>query len=80
MQEDKNDDKEIENVERDQWNAEELIEQSPYLESDEVQRQMLRGDESKGDADARDVVGATEFKDTAHGRNEMKRGDESRDE
>lgn len=75
-----NKDKDITNVERDEWNAEELTEQSPYLESDEVQRQMLRGDESKGDADARDIVGSNQSKDTPQGRREAKRGDESRDE
>lgn len=80
MQENDKDNKSIENVERDQWNAEELTEQSPYLESDEVQRQMLRGDETKGDADERDVVGSNQSKDTPQGRRETKMGDKSKDE
>jgi hypothetical protein len=80
MQASEDKDKDISNVERDEWNAEELNEQSPYLQSDEVQRQMLRGDETEGKPDDRDVVGSNESKDTAQGRREAKRGDESRDE
>ncbi len=80
MQDNENEDKDIANVERDEWNAEELNEQSPYLQSDEVQRQMLRGDETKGDADERDVVGSNQSKDTPQGRRETKMGDESKDE
>lgn len=69
--------KDFTNVERGEWNADELNEQATNLPSDEIQRQMLRGDESQGDADARDVVGGVASKDTAHGRKEIKRGDES---
>ena len=38
-----------------------------------VLRQTLRGDETKGDADARDIAGATSFEDTPHGREETKK-------
>jgi hypothetical protein len=35
-------------------------------------RQTLRGDETEGDPNERDVAGATKFEDTAHGREETK--------
>ena len=40
---------------------------------DETLRQVLRGDETKGDPDSRDVAGATKFEDTPHGREETKK-------
>lgn len=48
--------------------ADELGAQSSYEDSTEMMRRMQRGDESKGDADARDTAGATAFKDTNEGR------------
>ncbi len=50
----------------------ELTEQASYLDAESVLRQMLRGDETKGDADDRDIAGATKFKDTLQGREETK--------
>lgn len=47
------------NVERDGFTAEELGEASSYNDSTEMAQQMRRGDESKGDPNDRDVVGAT---------------------
>jgi hypothetical protein len=51
------------NPERDNFNADEIGEQSIYEDTTEAAQQMRRGDETQGDADERDVVGAgTEVK------------------
>ena len=60
-------------VEKDNWDAERVAEESTNKPSDEVVRQMLRGDETKGNPDNRDIVGATESKDTPQGREETKK-------
>lgn len=52
--------------------AEELGRESSNREPDDILRQLLRKDESKGDPDDRDVAGTVEHKDTAHGREETK--------
>jgi hypothetical protein len=52
-------DRDPENVERDNFTAEELGEASSYTDTTEMAQQMRRGDESDGDPDDRDVVGAT---------------------
>ncbi len=52
--------------------VEDIIEQASYRDADSFLRQTLRGDETLGDADARDVAGATDFGDTPHGREETK--------
>ena len=44
--------------------AEELGEQSIYEGETEMQSRILRGDETKGDPDARDVAGSTAVADT----------------
>ena len=49
-----------------------LVDEGSYLDPDDVLRQTLRGDESKGDPDERDVAGATDSKDTPHGREDTK--------
>ncbi len=49
-----------------------IVEQAGYRDADGIFRQTLRGDETLGDADARDVAGATDFDDTPHGREEKK--------
>jgi len=46
--------------------------QASHRDVDGILRQTLRGDESKGDADDRDVAGAVDFEDTPHGREETK--------
>ncbi len=53
-------DKDPETVKRDGFTAEELGEASSYTDSTEMAQQMRRGDESKGDPNDRDVVGATD--------------------
>ena len=47
-------------------------ESNPHQDPDTTIRQMRRKDETKGDPDARDVAGATDFEDTPHGREETK--------
>jgi hypothetical protein len=44
--------------------AEEIGEQSIYEGETEAQSRILRGDETAGDPDARDVAGATAVRDT----------------
>ena len=52
-------DKDPQNVEMEGFNAEELGEASAYDSTTEMAQMMRRGDESKGDADERDVAGST---------------------
>jgi hypothetical protein len=47
---------------------EEITDEASHRDADGILRQTLRGDESKGDPDARDVAGAVDFEDTPHGR------------
>ena len=49
-----------------------ITNEASHRDSDGVLRQSLRGDESKGDADERDIAGSTDFEDTPHGREETK--------
>jgi hypothetical protein len=49
-----------------------ITDQASHRDVDGILRQTLRGDESKGDADDRDVAGAVDFEDTPHGREETK--------
>lgn len=53
-------DSEPENVRVDNFTAAELGEASIYNDSTEMAQQMRRGDESEGDPNERDVVGATD--------------------
>ena len=48
----------------DELTAREIGEQSIYEGETEMQSRILRGDETKGDSDARDVAGATAVRDT----------------
>ncbi len=77
MQAQEKENEEIKDVERQDWNAEELADQATNMPSDEILREMLRGDETEGNADDRDVVGGVESNDTPHGRKETKKSDES---
>ncbi|MEJ7847024.1 MAG: hypothetical protein WKF92_02930 [Pyrinomonadaceae bacterium] len=54
------------------WNAEDLADQGSQINEDEIQRQVLRGDESNGEPDDRDNAGRVESKDTPQGREEAK--------
>ncbi len=50
--------------------AEEIGAASIYDDSTDAMRQMRRGNEAEGDADTRDVAGASDFSDTEEGRTE----------
>jgi len=50
-----------------------ITDEASHRDADGVLRQTLRGDETKGDADERDVAGATNFEDTPQGREETKK-------
>lgn len=52
-------DKAPKNVSEDGYTAAEIGEESSYNDSTETSQQLRRGDESKGNPDERDVVGAT---------------------
>ena len=56
---DADEDRDPQNVEKDGFTAEELGEASAYDSTTEMAQMMRRGDESRPDADDRDVVGAT---------------------
>ena len=49
-----------------------ITDEASHRDADGILRQTLRGDESKGNPDDRDVAGATDFEDTPHGREETK--------
>ncbi len=53
-------DRDPKNVKKDGFTAEELGEESAYTDSTEIAQQMRRGDETKGDPNDRDVVGASD--------------------
>lgn len=50
----------------------EIAEQASKPDRDQIHRQPLRGDESIGDPDERDVAGALEHVETPHGWEERK--------
>ncbi len=62
----------VPNVEREGWQTEELNEESVNKEPDETVREILRGDETKGDPDKRDNAGSPKSEDTPQGREETK--------
>ena len=70
MQEEKNND--FPDVEREGWDPEKLAEEGSQILPDEVTRELLRGDETKGDPDERDVVGGIPSGETPHGYREIK--------
>ena len=59
QKQDADEDRDPQNVEIDGFTAEELGEASAYDSTTDMAQMMRRGDESKPDADDRDVVGAT---------------------
>src|SRR5688500_1897468 len=56
----------------DRSEIEDITDEASHRDPDGVLRQTLRGDETEGDPNERDVTGATESKDTHHGREETK--------
>jgi hypothetical protein len=57
---------------REGWNVQDLADQASQKNVDEIQRETLRGDETEGDADNRDMAGNVERHETAQGREEAK--------
>ena len=72
MPESKKDIQEIEKDQRQGWSVKEVAEQGSQNDKDEVQRQILRGDETQGNPDNRDHAGSSDSKDTPQGREESK--------
>ena len=58
-------------VQQDNFTAEELGQASIYDDPTVIAQQMRRGDESKSDPNSRDVVGATDLKDIEEGRTDQ---------
>lgn len=56
------------------FSSDELGQQSSYDDATTMQRQIQRGDETKGDPNQRDHAGATDFKDTEEGRTDRDTG------
>ena len=57
------------------WDKEDIkdiTDEASNRDADGVLRQTLRGDETKGDPDERDIAGSLAHKDTPHGREETK--------
>jgi len=52
--------------------ADEIADQASNRQSDDILRELLRGDETKGDPDERDNAGGPAYRDTPHGREETK--------
>lgn len=59
-------------VKRENWSAENISEEAANEQSDDILRKVLRGDESKGDPDKRDIAGGVESADTPQGNEESK--------
>lgn len=57
---------------REEWDAEKIADEASNRMSDEIQREVARGDETKGDPDERDVAGGPASIDTPQGREEAK--------
>ncbi len=55
-------------TEREGFSADELGQASIYDDATQIAQQMRRGDESKGDPNARDTAGATDPNDTTQER------------
>ncbi len=63
---------EMPDVKRQGWSIKELDEQSVNKPSDEMTREVLRGDETEGNPNQRDPVGTVKTIDTPQGREEAK--------
>ena len=57
---------------REEWDVKNLSDEASQIDENEIQRQLRRGDETKGDADERDIAGKSASKDTPQGREEAK--------
>ncbi len=54
------------------WDIKKLSEEASQKDDDEIQRQTLRGDETKGNPDDRDIAGSVKSDETPQGREEAK--------
>ncbi len=68
----KQDEENIPNIERQGWNAEKIAEEAANQQPDEITRKILRGDESEGNPDERDIAGSAGSGETPQGREEQK--------
>jgi len=59
------------NVKREGWVSDELGEQSSYDDETEIARRLRRGEETKGDADERDVAGDVPLEETSERREDQ---------
>jgi len=57
---------------REGWDVDQLADEASQQDVNEIQRQMLRGDETKGNPNDRDIAGAVDPNETAQGREEAK--------
>ena len=57
---------------RENWDVQKLADEASQKDVDEIQRETLRGDETQGDADDRDIVGKVDSSETWQGREEAK--------
>ena len=57
---------------REGWDVQKLADEASQKDIDEIQRETLRGDETKGDADERDIAGNVDTNETPQGREEAK--------
>lgn len=58
------------NVTRQGWSADKVSAEASQIDEDHIQRQFLRGDETKGSPDERDHAGTVEKVETPQGRKE----------
>jgi hypothetical protein len=56
----------------DKSDIKDITDEASHRDADGVLRQTLRGDETKGDPDKRDIAGGPDFEDTPRGREETK--------
>jgi hypothetical protein len=54
------------------WYADEVAREASQQQEDEIQRQIKRGDETKGDPNVRDIAGSVDSNETPQGREEAK--------
>jgi len=57
---------------REGWNVRKLADEASQKDEDEIQRQTLRGDETKGNPNNRDNAGSVKSDETPQGREEAK--------
>ena len=65
----------VPDIKREDWDVERLANESANKPTDEIVREVLRGDEAKGNPDTRDIVGSVDSKDTPQGREETKKNE-----